>query len=170
MSSKKQDKKGFTLVEAMVAVAIITIGVLGSFGYKYHTTILSLKAAAQLKAAETAEMLCESWRGTKGSSTYDPTLYVSSSIISEIEIDDTDFSHLALPTGFVPLGAYQVSLNGKNYYAVMAFKDIDTKLRALNTTIFYKPRQTSSYYSDDSLSSLLDAGNDSFKLTTLVEK
>lgn len=160
-------RQGLSLVEAMVAVFIITVGILGTFGYRYHAMLQVRRATAQNTAAQIAELLCESWRGVKGIETYEPTVYFSPSLISKVS-NDSDIG-LVLSGDFTLVGIYSVSLNGVDYHAILSRKDLSSELRAINTTVVWQPRGAGQYDYDDNYSYLLNnTSNESFKLTTYV--
>jgi len=61
-----------TLIEVMVAMAILVISSVGALSYQYHSTVDAQKARAQMIATRIAQMLLEDWKSTGGSSNYDP--------------------------------------------------------------------------------------------------
>lgn len=61
-----------TLVEVMVAMAILTIAALGALSYQYHAAGHARIARAQSAATHVAQLLLEDWKGTGGSEKYDP--------------------------------------------------------------------------------------------------
>lgn len=64
--------KGFSLIEVMVAILILSIAVIGTSGYRYYTALDARKADMQATAARVALMLCESWGGLKVTKTTIP--------------------------------------------------------------------------------------------------
>lgn len=166
-AGNRRFRQGLSLVEAMVAVFIITAGIVGTFGYRYHAMLQARRATAQNTAAQIAELLCESWRGVKGIETYEPTVYFSPSLISKIS-NDSDIG-LVMSGDFALVGIYSVPLNGVDYYAILSWKDLSSELRAINTTVVWNPRATGQYDYGYNYGNLLnDTSNESFKLTTYV--
>ena len=98
-------------------------------------------------------MLCESWRGLKGTKTYDPAAHLGTALTITQSATGPD-----KPVDFTLLGNYTVTLNGANYYITLSWKDVSTGLRALNIVVAWAQRT-------QGVSSLNDADK-SFKLTT----
>jgi len=71
MSSKSA--KGLTLLEAMVATAVLAIAALGALSYQYHAARQGRVASAQMTATRIAQLLLEDWKSTGGSAEYDPS-------------------------------------------------------------------------------------------------
>jgi len=65
-------RNGMTLVEVMLAVAIIVIASLGTLCYEYLCVHHIYFARAQLAATRTGQLLIEDWKSTGGSSDYNP--------------------------------------------------------------------------------------------------
>jgi len=64
---------GFTLIEQMVAAAVLTVATLGVLQYQYHATAMGRVASGQIAAARAAHLLLEDWKSTGGSTQYDPS-------------------------------------------------------------------------------------------------
>ena len=128
---------GVTLIEVMLAILILSIAVFGASGYRYHATLDARKADMHSTAARIGLLLCESWRGVKGTETYDPTAYFASELTITTITVPYEFEY----TGFTLLGGYAVVLNGANYYAILSWKDVYTGLRALNVVVAWSPRE-----------------------------
>ena len=63
----------FTLIETMVAIAVLTIAAVGALSFQYHAAVQLRIAHAQTTATRTAQLLLEDWKSTGGSEDYDPT-------------------------------------------------------------------------------------------------
>ncbi|MCJ7730403.1 MAG: prepilin-type N-terminal cleavage/methylation domain-containing protein [Sedimentisphaerales bacterium] len=63
---------GLTLIEAVIAMAMLAIVVLGALGYQYYAALHARIARAQIVATRTAQLLLEDWKSTGGSTEYDP--------------------------------------------------------------------------------------------------
>ena len=61
---------GFTFIEIMGAILVLTVAVLGAAAYRYFATLDARKADVQITAARFASMLLDSWRGRGGYSGY----------------------------------------------------------------------------------------------------
>lgn len=62
-----------TLVEVMVATAVLVIIVTGALSYQYHAARDTQIARAHIAATRTAQLLLEDWMSTGGSKEYDPS-------------------------------------------------------------------------------------------------
>jgi len=83
-ADNRKFRQGLSLVEAMVAIFVITAGIVGTFGYSCRAMLQTRKATEQNTAAQIAELLCESWKGLKGTETFEPTVYFSPSLINKV--------------------------------------------------------------------------------------
>jgi prepilin-type N-terminal cleavage/methylation domain-containing protein len=63
---------GLTLIEAMMAMAILAIAATGALSYQYYAALHARIARAQIVATRTAQLLLEDWKSTGGSTDYDP--------------------------------------------------------------------------------------------------
>ncbi|MBP7051170.1 MAG: prepilin-type N-terminal cleavage/methylation domain-containing protein [Phycisphaerae bacterium] len=63
---------GFTLIEQVVAAAILAIAALGALQYEYFAAGHARIAKVQTAAARAAQLLIEDWKSTGGSTEYDP--------------------------------------------------------------------------------------------------
>ena len=64
--------QGVTLIEAVVAIAILAIAAVGSLSYQYQAVKHTQIARAQITATRTVQLLLEDWKSTGGSTDYDP--------------------------------------------------------------------------------------------------
>ena len=71
-SQKKSQRDGFTIVEVMVAMAIVIIVALGTLSFQYNNVRQSRAAEAQIAAARIGQLLLEDWKSSGGDSDYDP--------------------------------------------------------------------------------------------------
>lgn len=142
MSVKRiKRSKGFSLVEVMVAILILSVAVIGASGYRYYAALDARKADMQMTAARLALMLCESWRGLKGDENYDPANHFGSDL-QIVTIEQYSGTYVA-PSGFNTLGTYRVTLNNLPCQMTMSWRDVASGLRALNVIVGW-PQQTSS--------------------------
>jgi len=63
---------GTTLVETLVAMAVLAIAAIGALGYQYHSARHSRTAKFELTATRTAQLLLEDWKSCGGAADYDP--------------------------------------------------------------------------------------------------
>lgn len=77
---------GMTLIEILVAVVVITVGVLGAMMYRYHSAMDARKADVQMGAGRVALLIIESWKGQFGSDTFDPSDDIGLAILNSDDI------------------------------------------------------------------------------------
>jgi Tfp pilus assembly protein PilV len=124
-----------TLIEIMVAILVLLIAVLGTSGIRYHTELNARKAEAQIAAARVGSLLCESWRGSKGSSAYDPVAGMSPNVNIATNSDGP-----AVESGYSALGNFKVIVDDQNFYTTLSWQDVSAGLRLLNVTITWDQR------------------------------
>jgi prepilin-type N-terminal cleavage/methylation domain-containing protein len=66
-------RNGLTLIEAVVAMAILAVATLGALAYAFHGAKQIKIAHAELAAARTGQLLLEDWKSTGADDAYDPT-------------------------------------------------------------------------------------------------
>jgi len=120
--------RGTNLVEVMVAVSILAIAAMGALGYQYHAAVQTSIAQAETAETHIGQMLLEDWKGTGGSSTYNPRIL------------DSSFSISSIPSGFDMAGvggntlggtAYSITFDEISMVAVLKWENIDTDLVTL---------------------------------------
>jgi Tfp pilus assembly protein PilE len=154
-----------TLVEAMVAMAILAVAVLGASGYRYYAALDSRKASMHRTAAAIALLLCENWRGRGYDHTADfnPATHLNGPELS-INVSgvgpDVATGFTLLPT---PGGKCQIIVDNAYYWATLSYKDEATPgLRALNVVVGWKQAGSKTEVTT------YDANAKLFKLTTYV--
>jgi len=131
MTAKRlKSKAGFTFVEILLATVVLLIAILGASAFRYNAALSARQADAQMTAARTALLLCESWRGVGGSTTYDPV----ASLGSELVIEHADQGPTK-PDDFGSLGRYRITTDGVEYYAALAWRNVSPGLRALHIAV-----------------------------------
>jgi hypothetical protein len=149
--------RGVSLIEAMLAITVLVIAVLGASGYRYYSSLDARRADMRATASRIGMLLCESWSGVKGDEDFDPTVYSETELaMTEISVPDS-----LKPEGFESLGAYEIQTGNVNYYAVLSYDDVSDGLRAMNIVVTWAQRQQSE-------SSVADADKQ-FSLTTYTE-
>ena len=135
---------GLSLIETMTAATVISIAILGGISYRYYCALDGRKAKLHADASRAALLLCESWRGTVGSETYDP--------VAHLDSDGFEISSDVGPAGpvdFTDMGSYRIVFDGTACYATLSYKDIDTGLRALNITVAWQQQSRAEDGLDD---------------------
>jgi prepilin-type N-terminal cleavage/methylation domain-containing protein len=67
-----QFRGGVTLIEVMLALAVVVIAALGSLCYEYLCVDHVRYARAEMTATRIAQLLIEDWKSTGGADDYDP--------------------------------------------------------------------------------------------------
>ncbi len=129
---------GSSLIEVMLAAAIVSIAVIGGISYRYYSSLDARRANIHATTARVALMLCESWGGTNGSLAYDPVAHLDSDLLT-ITADDGQ----AAPAGFTTLSSHKLIVSDITCYATLSFRDVDTNLRALNVRVAWQRRDQS---------------------------
>jgi type II secretory pathway pseudopilin PulG len=70
----RTQRSGLTLIEAVIAMAILATATLGALAYAFHGAKQIRIAHAELAAARTGQLLLEDWKSTGGALNYDPTV------------------------------------------------------------------------------------------------
>ncbi len=101
----KQDsyKKGFSLVEALVATVVVAVAALCALSFEYLAIGQIHYANAQIHATRMAKLLLEDWKSTGGSDTYDPCSL------------GLGFIELQVPINFTEGEGLGITLNGSVY-------------------------------------------------------
>ena len=150
-----QSRKGFTILEIMIAIAICLIAITGTAAYRYSAAINARQADFHSTAVRTALLFCEGWNGMRGTEAFNPIGTFSA------DADIVESKGHEVPDGFNKLGSYKVLLDGYSYYVTLSSQNISTDLRVLNIAVNWDPtgRNTGNYA--DAIKS--------YQLTTYVE-
>lgn len=128
MSAKRiKYRNGISLIETMIAMAIVAVAVIGALGFQYHAARHTSMAQAEITATRTAQLLLEDWKSTGGATGYDPT---------------------TLGLGFASASQYQahysITIDGLPMYITLANQDIASDsatgitLREISVTINWR--------------------------------
>jgi hypothetical protein len=164
MVKKRKVAAGVTLVEAMVAMVILAVAVLGASGYRYYAALDAHKASMHRTAAAIALLLCENWRGRGYDHTIPPTAFDPVGHLKpplDISVSGVGPD---VPAGFTALGRYQIVVEGVYYWATLSYRDdpATPNLRALNVIVGWKQAGSKTEVIT------YDANAKLFKLTTYV--
>jgi prepilin-type N-terminal cleavage/methylation domain-containing protein len=143
--SQSKHRKGLTIVEVMVAITVLAVAALGASAYRYYSTLDVRRADMRTTAARLGLLLCESWRGAGGDTSYDPTAHLGSDLTITSVSPPSQFQY----TGFSSLGGYLFETDDINYYAFLSWKDVSAGLRALNVVVAWAQRDTGPATIDD---------------------
>ncbi len=100
--------RGMTLIEVMLAVAIIVIASLGTLCYEYLCVHHIRFARVQLAATRTGQLLLEDWKSTGGSTDYNP--------------EDLDMGFGVTPGD--AWGDYMTVIDGLPLFIAMSYSDV----------------------------------------------
>jgi prepilin-type N-terminal cleavage/methylation domain-containing protein len=67
-----KSRKGFNLVEAVIAMVIIAVAAAGTLSCEFFVAKHSRQARAEMIAARTVQLLLDDWKACKGTENYDP--------------------------------------------------------------------------------------------------
>lgn len=127
----KRNAKGFTIVEAAMAMVVLTVVALGALSYEYLAVRHNSIAREDLVAARIAQLLIDDWKSTGGSKQYDPT---------ELKIGITEAQDTG---GKVPVD-YTIFIDGIHFFIKLKYSDIkkdkvaDTTLRKLIANVYWR--------------------------------
>ena len=147
---KIRARKGVTLIDTLITVAVILVALIGTSNFRYYAAMDTRKASAQTAASRIALMLSENWRGIQGDLSYDPVAYLGSDI-TLIQSEGPD-----KPNDFTLLGSYKIIMDdqdddaeGADYFATLSWKDVQPGLRALNVIIAWAQRGQTGFENTD---------------------
>ena len=136
MTTTKRSKStgGFTFTEVMGAILVLTVAVLGTSAYRYHSMLDVRTAEKKTTGARIGCLLCETWGGSSDPNTFDPVTHLGADLaITSL----TSYESLATPTGDLELGTYRITVDDENYQATLFWKDVSAGLRALSVIIVW---------------------------------
>lgn len=136
MTTTKRSKStgGFTFTEVMGVILVLTVAVLGTSAYRYHSMLDVRTAEKKTTGARIGCLLCETWGGSSDPNTFDPVTHLGADLaITSL----TSYESLATPTGHLELGTYRITVDDENYQATLFWKDVSAGLRALSVIIVW---------------------------------
>ena len=145
-AGRRKRASGVNLIEVMTVTAILLITVVGTSGYRYCSSLNARWAEEQITAARVGQLLCGSWAGVEGDETYDPEKHLK----SDLEVDVLSPTK-SLPSAFVLLGEYRITLEGVAYDCVLAWKDVTPELRAIWVSVEWDWREEDASNPDKAL-------------------
>ena len=123
---RRKRASGVTLIEVMATTVILTIAVIGVSGYRYCSSLNARWAEEQIAAARLGQLLCGNWAGVEGNKTFD----LKASLSTDLTVETIATTN-SLPSAFVLLGSYRITLEGVAYDCVLAWKNVTPELRAI---------------------------------------
>ena len=73
IQNPQSGNRGVTMVEMVVAIAILSIVSIGCLGYQYFSARLAVRANAELTVTRTARLVLDNWKKTGGDENFEPT-------------------------------------------------------------------------------------------------
>lgn len=142
---------GLTILEIAIALVLLLLATLGTTAYRYHVALNVQKAEKQATAARVALLICESWKGEKGSEMYDAV----ANFDSMLTITDSAAGP-SVPSGYTDLETYQVTSKGINFFVTLSWKQVSANLRELNVQVAWGHRThgPTDFSNDDKIYSL----------------
>ena len=138
LGKAKKMRRAVTLVEVIVATAVLVIATTGTLSYQYYAAKDAKIARAQIIGTRTAQLLLEDWMSTGGSDEYDPAaLGLGFSSVSTV------------PSGFEGMGsplnnnAYSITVDEVPLLVILSWSDVDYDavsdviLRRLNAIVTF---------------------------------
>lgn len=132
-------RSGLTLVEVMLAAAVIIIAALGTLCYEYLCVDHVRFARAQMAASRIAQLLIEDWKSTGGDDDYNP--------------EDLDMGFSLPPE--VGMGDFMTIVDGLPLYISMDMEDVASDdfagvtLRRITVSVKWKNDFSSGAVDDD---------------------
>lgn len=113
---------GFSLIEVLISIFIVTVLVTGVMGYQYRSSHDARVSEIQTAAARLSMTLLEGWKGTGGAATFDPvSAYNEMEIVSALAgpslPDDTGGASLTV------LDHYEVRFEEAYYYVTLSWAE-----------------------------------------------
>jgi prepilin-type N-terminal cleavage/methylation domain-containing protein len=153
--ARTQSRKGFTILEIMIAVVICLVAITGTAAHRYGACLNARQADFHSTAVRTALLFCEGWNGMRGTASFNPI----SAFSADADIVESDGPEA--PDGFTPIGSYRVALDGYSYYVTLSSQNISTDLRVLNIAVNWDPTGRNTGNIEDAIKL--------YQLTTYVE-
>ncbi|OQA03817.1 MAG: hypothetical protein BWY69_00225 [Planctomycetes bacterium ADurb.Bin401] len=111
-----KSRKGFNLVEAVIAMVIIAVAAAGTLSCEFFVAKHSRQARAEMIAARTVQLLLDDWKACKGTENYDPVA--------------------SLNCGFTQAsGKYLVTVDALPLYLSLSSADINSTANTQNNSL-----------------------------------
>ncbi|UCD53127.1 MAG: prepilin-type N-terminal cleavage/methylation domain-containing protein [Phycisphaerales bacterium] len=128
-ANRKAVRRGYSLVEVILALLVFSVMVLGAVYYRYLTVLTVERARQELAAADLAVTLIETWQGSGGAGSFDPTSVFGPHLDISLGVGGAE------PAGYTLLGAYDVTVANQTYQSTLYWKDLASDLRELGSTV-----------------------------------
>ncbi len=142
----KRTAYGVTLIETMVAVAIMLVAVTGATFYQYYTVLDARKADLRMEAARLGLTLLEGWKGAGCATSFDPQTDFANGQSSEFA---AALGAWIPGAGDPPLGMnkvcgkYAVTTENNTYFMILSYNEQslpDNTPMAMNVLVMWDSR------------------------------
>lgn len=143
-------RPAISIIEIMIFIAVLSIAVIGTSGYRYFATLDIRRSDNEITAGRIASQLCESWKGVGGgdSTTYnpltDPGIGLAIESASDALAPEKPLTFTLLNNG----GYYKVVSDNRTYYTTMSYytvngtKPTDPNLQTLNVIVSWPSNES----------------------------
>jgi prepilin-type N-terminal cleavage/methylation domain-containing protein len=114
--NRQSIKRGFTLLELIIASLILSVVSIGAIGYQYHARRMALRANAEITAARTGRMILDNWKKNGGDENFD---------LEDLEMGFVKQAKIA--------DRYTVSVDGLQMQVTLNWQDIEEDDMAMVT-------------------------------------
>ena len=138
--SRRSVRRGFTLLELVIAALILGIMSVGLLSYQYYATRDARHADAQATASRLAKLVLDHWKGTGGHDTYNPITLLNASLPIAASSTIGPAPADADGSSFSLLGRYRVTINNDHYFLTCSYRDAPAiGPRLLNVAAAWRP-------------------------------
>ena len=113
---------GFTILEVVIAAAVLIVLVSGALAYQYHSSIDVKKAEVQAAAGRLGLLILDAWKGQGVVGAFNPLTAFGSDLNVTAGPDGPDADVGAYTGTFTLLGYYHVLFNNVNYYVTLSYR------------------------------------------------
>jgi hypothetical protein len=145
-------RKGLTLIEVMVAAAVIIVAIIGAMTFRYFCALDARKSSVQTTAGRLGQLLLEGWSGLGGRAVTDPYNIFNPASFSTAASELLVVADVgpSVPDGFNSFGSFRVTADGAYYYATLSYQDDAANgLRILNVSVAWPEKYPVGAFSSD---------------------
>ena len=130
---RKQQNRGLTLIEVMIAAFAILVIIIGVMNFQYYCALDARKADVRATAGRIGLLLLEGWNTEGGIETYNPIADFGQPPLDDFGLGGTP----GIPGLDNMLGdeCYRIKVNGAYYFVKLSYQDMADDLRMLNASI-----------------------------------
>jgi type II secretory pathway pseudopilin PulG len=148
-----QRRRGFSLIECLLAGMVIMIVIVAMMTFRYAATANAEHAENQLLAARSANLLLEAWRGQKADAAFDPLMHgfesdfeiAALAVSSLLDADPAGSRAAALHSqpGLNILGNYRIEVDQKQFDMQLLYGGLagTPNLRSIHVLVVWQDRR-----------------------------